>query len=193
MGKRVCVYCSSSNILESKYTEAAREFARAASVLNYTIVCGGSMRGLMGVIIDTMLEKGTNVEGVIPGFMGEMELQHPRIKQLEIVDTMSRRKELLRDNTDAVIAFPGGLGTLEEFLETYTLKRLGQYDGAVILFNQDGFYDKLIELFNHFVEKNCLGQNFRDSLIVVDTIEKLIEAIENSTRKVLEAKHYLPV
>ncbi len=193
MGKRVCVYCSSSNILESKYTEAAREFARAASVLNYTIVCGGSMRGLMGVIIDTMLEKGTNVEGVIPGFMGEMELQHPRIKQLEIVDTMSRRKELLRDNTDAVIAFPGGLGTLEEFLETYTLKRLGQYDGAVILFNQDGFYDKLIELFNHFVEKNCLGQNFRDSLIVVDTIENLIEAIENSTRKVLEAKHYLPV
>lgn len=192
MGKRVCVYCSSSNILESKYTEAAREFARAASVLNYTIVCGGSMRGLMGVIIDTMLEKGTNVEGVIPGFMGEMELQHPRIKQLEIVDTMSRRKELLRDNTDAVIAFPGGLGTLEEFLETYTLKRLGQYDGAVILFNQDGFYDKLIELFNHFVEKNCLGQNFRDSLIVVDTIENLIEAIENSTRKVLEAKHYLP-
>lgn len=151
------------------------------------------MRGLMGVIIDTMLEKGTNVEGVIPGFMGEMELQHPRIKQLEIVDTMSRRKELLRDNTDAVIAFPGGLGTLEEFLETYTLKRLGQYDGAVILFNQDGFYDKLIELFNHFVEKNCLGQNFRDSLIVVDTIENLIEAIENSTRKVLEAKHYLPV
>lgn len=192
MGKRVCVYCSSSNALESKYTEAAREFALAASSLNYTIVCGGSTRGLMGVIIDTILDKGSGVEGVIPGFMGEMELQHPGMKQLEVVETMSRRKELLRENTDVVIAFPGGLGTLEEFLETYTLKRLGQYDGTVILFNQDGFYDKLIDLFNHFVEKNFLGENFRDSLIVVDTVEKLINAIENSSRSVLEAKHYLP-
>lgn len=192
MGKRVCVYCSSSNILESKYTEAARDFAKAASLLNYTIVCGGSMRGLMGVIIDTVLDNGTSVEGVIPGFMGEMELQHPNMKQLEIVETMSRRKELLREGTDAVVAFPGGLGTLEEFLETYTLKRLGQYDGAVIIFNQDGFYNKLIDLFDFFVEKNCLGQNFRDSLIVVDTVEQLIDAIENSSRSVLEAKHYLP-
>ena len=149
------------------------------------------MRGLMGVIIDTVLDKGTNVEGVIPGFMGEMELQHPNMKQLEIVETMSRRKELLRENTDAVVAFPGGLGTLEEFLETYTLKRLGQYDGAVIIFNQEGFYNKLLELFDFFVEKNCLGQNFRDSLIVVDTVEQLIDAIEKSSRSVLEAKHYL--
>ncbi len=192
MSKRVCVYCSSSNILDKKYVEAAREFATAASALNFTIICGGSMRGLMGVIIDTMLEKESSVEGVIPEFMGEMELQHPEIKQLEVVGTMSRRKELLRENTDAVVAFPGGLGTLEEFLETYTLKRLGQYDGCVILFNQDGFYDKLIELLDHFTENKFLNANYRDSLIVVSTVKELTEAISCGCRSVLEAHHYLP-
>ena len=99
MSKRVCIYCSSSNILESKYREAAATFARAASLLNFTVVCGGSIRGLMGVIIDTMLQeqqcgrgKG-KVEGVIPRFMGELELHHTGIDNLVVTDTMSERKE----------------------------------------------------------------------------------------------------
>lgn len=193
MLKRVCIYCSSSNVLEDKYSMAAKQFAEAASSHGFTIVCGGSMRGLMGVIIDRMLELDSQVEGVIPGFMGEMELQHPNIKSLEIVDTMSERKERLRDNTDAVVAFPGGLGTLEELLETFTLKRLGRYDGTVILFNQDGFYNKLIELLDHFVMKNFMNSNYRESLVVVDSVEELVEVIRNSKRETLEAKHYLPV
>jgi len=106
---------------------------------------------------------------------------------------MSERKERLRDNTDAVVAFPGGLGTLEELLETFTLKRLGRYDGTVILFNQDGFYNKLIELLDHFVMKNFMNSNYRESLIVVDSVEELVEVIRNSKRETLEAKHYLPV
>ena len=180
-------------MIDSKYREAARGFARAASLNNYTIVCGGSLRGLMGVIIDTVIGNGSGVEGVIPGFMGEMEIHHPGIQQLEIVDTMSRRKELLRHNTDAVVAFPGGMGTLEEFLETYTLKRLGQYDGAVILFNLDGFYDKLLELFDYFSKNFFLGRNYLDSLIIVKTVQELIEAIETSKKETLKAEHYLPL
>ncbi len=180
-------------MIDSKYREAARGFARAASLNNYTIVCGGSLRGLMGVIIDTVIRNGSGVEGVIPGFMGEMEIHHPGIQQLEIVDTMSRRKELLRHNTDAVVAFPGGMGTLEEFLETYTLKRLGQYDGAVILFNLDGFYDKLLELFDYFSKNFFLGRNYLDSLIIVKTVQELIEAIETSKKETLKAEHYLPL
>lgn len=195
MSKRLCIYCSSSNILEEKYIEAAREFAQAASLLNYTIVCGGSLRGLMGVIIDTMLsyENSSRVEGVIPAFMGEMEIHHPRIKNLQIVDSMSKRKELLRKDTDAVIAFPGGLGTLEEFLETFTLKRLGQYDGLAILFNQDGFYNPLLALLNQFVENRVLNSNYLDSLVVVSSVEELLEAVKNGKRGLLNAAHYLPV
>lgn len=194
MSKRICIYCSSSNILEEKYIEAAREFAQAASLLNYTVVCGGSLRGLMGVIIDTMLSNnnGPRVEGVIPAFMGEMEIHHPRLKRLQIVGSMSERKELLRKDTDAVIAFPGGLGTLEEFLETFTLKRLGQYDGSVILFNQDGFYDSLLALLDQFVENKVLNSNYRGSLIVVSSVNELLEAIKNGKKELFNAAHYLP-
>ena len=192
MSKRICIYCSSSNILEEKYVKAAREFAQAASLLGYTIVCGGSVMGLMGVIIDTMLEKGSPVEGYIPGFMEDMEIHHKGIKQLGIVQTMSERKELLRQDSDVVIAFPGGLGTMEEFVETFTLKRLGQYDGTVILFNQDGFYDKLLGLFEHFVKNKFLNSNYKESLVVVNSVEELIEAVKNSKKERLQAKHYLP-
>ncbi|PKP07392.1 MAG: TIGR00730 family Rossman fold protein [Bacteroidetes bacterium HGW-Bacteroidetes-5] len=192
MSKRLCVYCSSSNILEDKYREAAKEFATAASLLGYTIVCGGSIMGLMGVIIDVMIERGSTVEGYIPGFMEDMEIHHPNIKNLGVVDTMSRRKELLRENTDAVIAFPGGLGTLEEFLETFTLKRLGQYDGSVILYNQDGYYNKLLELLDHFAANKFLNSNYRDTLIVVNSVEELMDSVRSSKREFIEAKHYLP-
>ena len=192
MSKRLCVYCSSSNILEDKYREAAKDFAEAASLLGYSIVCGGSIMGLMGVIIDVMIERGSIVEGYIPEFMEDMEIQHPHIKSLGVVETMSRRKELLRENTDAVIAFPGGLGTMEEFLETFTLKRLGQYDGAVILFNQDGYYNKLLELLDHFAVNKFLNSNYRETLIVVNTIEELLNSVRCSKREIIEAKHYLP-
>ncbi len=192
MSKRICIYCSSSNIIEEKYVKAAREFAGAASLLGYTIVCGGSVMGLMGIIIDTMIENGSAVEGFIPGFMEDMEIHHKGITQLGVVDTMSERKELLRQNSDVVIAFPGGLGTMEEFLETFTLKRLGRYDGTVILFNQDGFYNKLIDLLEHFVKNKFLNSNYKESLIVVNSVEELINAVKNSRRETLEAKHYLP-
>lgn len=210
MSKRICIYCSSSNTLEEKYVKAARDFAQAASLLNYTVVCGGSLRGLMGVIIDTILsseneisacfnedfklsnDNGSRIEGVIPEFMGEMEIHHPRLKKLQIVDSMSERKELLRKDTDAVIAFPGGLGTLEEFLETFTLKRLGQYDGSVILFNQDGFYNSLLALLDQFVENRVLNSNYRDSLVVVSSVDELIEAVKNGKRELFNAAHYLP-
>lgn len=195
MSKRISIYCSSSNILEEKYIEAAREFARAVSLLNYTVVCGGSIRGLMGVIIDTMLISGNDskVEGVMPQFMEDMEIHHPRLKYLTIVDSMSKRKELLRENTDATIVFPGGLGTLDEFLETYTLKRLGRYDGTVILFNQDGFYNSLLTMLDTFVQEKVLNSNYKDSLVVVDSVEELIEAVKNCKRSFFNAAHYLPV
>lgn len=192
MGKRICIYCSSSNILEDKYKEVAHCFAKAASIHNYTIVCGGSSKGLMGVIIGTMLEEGANVEGVMPEFMKELEFNHPDLKNFEIVSSMSERKELLRENTDAVIAFPGGLGTLEELIETFTLKRLGIYSGDVILFNQDGFYDPLLYLFEHFEKERVLNSNWKDGMKVVDNIDDLILSIESAKPELLEPKHYAP-
>lgn len=124
--------------------------------------------------------------------MKELEFHHPNLERIKIVDTMSTRKEMLREDTDAVVALPGGIGTIEEFIETYTLKRLGVYPGAVILFNQDGFYEPLLDLFSHLEKSNMLNSNWSDALIVVDNVKDLIEAIENSKREYLEPKHYAP-
>lgn len=192
MNKRVCVYCSSSDKIDQVYREAAESFAEAASLIGISVVCGGSRKGLMGVITDTILERGGIVEGVMPNFMKELELEHKTLTNIRYVSSMSERKDLLREDTDAIVVFPGGIGTLEEFLETFTLRRLGKYEGEVILLNIAGFFDPLIALFDHLVDKKVLAGNYRDGLIVVENVKELLKKIEQSQRHFLEPKHYSP-
>ncbi|MCK9304146.1 MAG: TIGR00730 family Rossman fold protein [Bacteroidales bacterium] len=181
MIKSICVYCSSSNVLEESYKEAAGDFAEAASSLGLKVICGGSSRGLMGIIIDRMIQKGGRVEGVMPLFMKELELNHPVLESIIYVNTLSERKEKLRETSDAVVAMPGGLGTLEEFLETFTLKRLGLYDGETILLNINGFYNGLISLFEQYERERFLGKNWRYNLKVAESVPELMDIIRNST------------
>ena len=178
MSKRISIYCSSSDILDEKYRRAARQFAEAASLYGYTVVCGGGARGLMGEVTNMMLEKGGDVRGVVPRFMEELELRHPRLDRLKIVGSMSKRKELLREGCDAVVAMPGGIGTLDELMETATLKKLGLFKGVVILFNVDGFYNRLIEFLDQLVEERFLDAGYRNDLKIVDSVETLFATIE---------------
>ena len=146
----------------------------------------------MGVMIDTFISKGGIVEGVMPDFMKELEFHHPDLSSIKFVSTMSERKNLLRKDTDAVVALPGGLGTLEEFLETYTLKRLGLYSGDVILLNVFGFFEPLLELFEHFVDNKVLNTNWQSGLKIVDSVGELIEAIDKCKPEILSPRHYAP-
>lgn len=192
MGKKICVYCSSSNILDKRYLEAADSFAEAASSHNWTVICGGSRKGLMGVIIDRMLELEGDIWGVMPAFMKEVEFEHESLKNIIFVDTMAKRKELLREDTLAVVALPGGIGTIEEFIETYTLKRLGLYDGAVVILNLDGFFDPMLKMFEHLVNEKMLNRNWSESLIVVKSVEELSEVLERVKPHKLQPAHYAP-
>jgi len=105
---------------------------------------------------------------------------------------MSERKEQMRKDTDAVVALPGGLGTLEELIETYTLKRLGLYPGDVIVLNIFGFFDPLIKLFEHFVEKKVLNSNWTNGIKFVDNVEELIATLEGGKLEYLSPRHYAP-
>ena len=192
MGKRVCVYCSSSDVLDKKYLEAANTFAEAASGRNWTIVCGGSCRGLMGIIIDRMLDLGGDIEGVMPSFMKEIELEHRSLQNLILVDSMARRKELLRENTHAVVALPGGIGTIEEFIETYTLKRLGIYEGCVAILNLDGFFNPMLKMFEHLVNEKMLNSNWCDSLMIAESTDELVEMLECAVPQRFHPEHYAP-
>ena len=192
MGKKICVYCSSSNILDKRYLEAANSFAEAASSHNWTVICGGSRKGLMGVIIDRMLELEGRIRGVMPAFMKEVEFEHESLEDIIFVESMAKRKELLREDTHAVVALPGGIGTIEEFIETYTLKRLGLYDGAVVILNLDGFFDPMLNMFDHLVKEKMLNRNWSESLIIAKSVEELTEVLEKVTPQRLQPSHYAP-
>lgn len=192
MGKKICVYCSSSNILDKRYLEAANSFAEAASSHNWTVICGGSRKGLMGVIIDRMLELEGRVRGVMPAFMKEVEFEHESLEDIIFVESMAKRKELLREDTHAVVALPGGIGTIEEFIETYTLKRLGLYDGAVVILNLDGFFDPMLNMFDHLVNEKMLNSNWSDSLIIAQSTEELVELLECAVPQRMHPAHYAP-
>jgi len=180
----VTVYCSSYECNE-KYREAVREFARMASLNNYRVICGGSKRGLMGILIDQMNLLNANICGVIPIFMKDIEIEHKELRDIEYVDTMSQRKEVLRSGADAIIAFPGGIGTLDEFIESLVLKRLGRLGKTkLILYDIDGFWTPFVDLMNHLKSHNMVTENDIEELYIVSSPEQLKEALEDKNKRI---------
>ncbi|MDR2584649.1 MAG: TIGR00730 family Rossman fold protein [Prevotellaceae bacterium] len=178
MGKRICVYCASSNRIASHYFEAAEAFARLAVVGGYSLVCGGSWRGLMGALVEATLACGGEIEGVIPKFMCSAEWQDKRIRNLTVVESMQERKTLLMKDVAAVVALPGGPGTLEELSEVISLKRLGFFSPPIIIYNHQGFYNKLIDFFEWLRRENMLSPNQPNAWVVAHTVDEIIPAIE---------------
>lgn len=191
--KRVTVYCASSNKVDDRYFDDAKVLAREIANNNYTLVYGGGAHGLMGCIADTALECGGKVVGIMPEFMTKVEWNHPSISELVLVDDMHQRKALLAKDVDAIVALPGGCGTLEELSEVITLKRLGKITCPIIIVNLDGFYDNLIALLDQMISENFLREEHRKIWSVVDNSAEVIEAIENAYEWSAEAIEYAAV
>ena len=177
MGKRICVFCASSNRIASHYVEAAAHFARLAVVQGHTLVCGGTSKGLMGVLVGATVEAGGRIEGVVPGFMHEYGWTDKRLSQVTVVETMRERKALMMKDADAILAFPGAVGTLEEITEAISLKRLGLFNKPIILLNLNHFYDPLLLFFDKMVEERMMEEG-RRAWSVVERVEDILPAIE---------------
>lgn len=141
---RIAVYCGSSNNISERYRESARAVARALVARDIEIVFGGGSVGLMGVIADAGLAAGGRLIGVIPEKLQQLELGHPGVQTLHVVDGMHTRKKLMSDLADGFIALPGGWGTMEELFEVLTWTQLNYFVKPVGLLNVDGFYDPLL-------------------------------------------------
>ena len=168
--RKAVIFCSSHE-LEQKYIQAARKIVRAACLAGYDIVSGGTVKGLMGVVCDEASSCGAGVIGAVPRFMKGME--YPALTECVWTDTMSQRKEAMRQGTSLAIALPGGIGTLDELAETYCLAKMGLYEGRVVAFNMEGFYEPLKAQLRHFVDTGML---YEDSLKLIhfpETIEEL--------------------
>lgn len=165
MFRRVCVFCGSSSGNRAEYAAAAVNMAECLVKSGIGIVYGGGKVGLMGRVADAALNLGGEVIGVMPQALVNKELAHPQLSNLHIVASMHERKALMADLSDAFIALPGGFGTFEEFCEVLTWTQLGVHRKACGLLNVGGYYDPLLELFDHAVRDEFLRPEHRRIVI----------------------------
>ncbi|MGV8016813.1 MAG: TIGR00730 family Rossman fold protein [Ignavibacteria bacterium] len=177
---RICVFCASSAKIDKVYFDAAERLAAAFAKAGVEVVYGGGAAGLMGVLADTMLKHGGKIKGILPKFMVDVEWEHKGVSDMIMTDTMHERKARFLENIDALVALPGGCGTLEELLEAITLKRLGQFTKPIVILNTKGYYNPLLEMFEKAVKENFMKDIHLDMWKVVTEPEEVLDAIKNS-------------
>ena len=176
----ICVYCASSTQIKPSYFTATAQLALILAEAKLSIVYGGGSNGLMGQLADSTLSAGGKIIGIIPRFMCEVEWNHTNLTELILVETMHERKEKMAMMADAVVALPGGCGTLEELLEVITWKRLGLFTKPIIIVNLEGYFDALISMLNRAVNEHFMREEHRQIWKVVETPEEVLPAIQNS-------------
>ncbi len=173
----VCVFCGSSAGFQPVYAEAARKLGTLLVNNNHSLVYGGGHVGLMGIIADSVMNSGGEVIGVIPQFLVDREVGHYQITRLEVVQSMHERKKRMADLSDAFIAFPGGIGTLEELAEILTWKQLGLINNPIVIFNLNDFFTPLLQQLHHMKNEGFVKEEHLDLILVGETPEAIISLI----------------
>ena len=176
----ICVYCASSTQVKPVYFEATARLSRIFALANLSVVYGGGSKGLMGQLADSTLKAGGKITGVIPRFMCDVEWNHTGLTELILVDTMHERKEKMALMADAIVALPGGCGTLEELLEVITWKRLGIFTKPIVIVNVEGYFDDLVSMLDRAVAEHFMRKEHHKMWEVVRTPEEVLDAIQNS-------------
>lgn len=176
---KICVYCSSSSKIEKKYFDSTKELAKELIKENVEVVYGGGGGGLMGHLADVIIDNGGKITGISPRFMQDIEWTHKRLEKLELVDTMHERKSKFLENIDAVIALPGGCGTLDELIEAITLKRLGIFLKPIVIINCQGFFNPLIQMLERCVDQNFMDKRHLKMWNVVDKTNNIVDIIRD--------------
>ena len=190
---RVCVYCASSEQCDRAYHEAAMRLGTLLARDGCTIVYGGGAVGLMGSLANGAIAEGGKVIGIIPRFMTEVEWQHPGLTSLEVVEDMRERKHRLLTDSDAVVAMPGGCGTLEELFEAITLKRLGLYFNPIVLLDTKGFFSPLNDFMQTVIAERFMNAEHAAMWSLVDKPEEVLPKIRSTPKWREDARDYAVV
>ena len=177
---QLAVYCGSAPGSDPAFAEATRATAAAMVRERIELVYGGGRLGLMGLIADSVLELGGEVYGVIPQALVDIEVAHPSVTELHIVETMHERKAKMTELADAFLALPGGVGTLDEFFEAWSWNALGYHKKPFCLLNVKGYWDGLIEFIDHATESGFMSAARRNQLLVADTPEHALELLDEA-------------
>lgn len=190
MSKLLCVYCASSDRLDPKYYAAAAELGREMVLRGWDLIYGGGRTGAMGAVARAVKQNGGRVVGVIPEFMKARELAYDEADELVTVITMRERKLLMETRADAFVALPGGWGTLEEILEILTLRQLDLVKKPCVLFNQDGFYDSLLQLFERMLADKFFKPSNMELFRTASTVGDVFAEIANASTTSTESKWF---
>jgi len=178
--RNICVYCGSGSGRNPAFAKAARDFGRILAENRIGLVYGGGSLGLMGEIAHATLRHGGHVTGIIPGFLSEREHMLIEAQELIVVDDMHQRKHLMFVKSDAFVALPGGMGTLEEFVEQLTWSQLGRHAKPIVLANIEGFWDPLLALFDKMSGELFVRPGLELNMLVVDRVDEVISAIDKA-------------
>lgn len=172
--KTVCVFCGSSSGADPAYVEAARRVGHLLATSGQRLVYGGGRVGLMGALADAALAAGGQVVGVIPKALVDREMAHRGVSELRIVGSLHERKALMYGMSDAFVTLPGGLGTLEEFFEAWTLAQLGLLPKPIGLLEVNGYFAPLLRFLDGIVEQQFVRSRDRGMLAVGTDPEELL-------------------
>lgn len=173
----VCIFAASSSRIDSVYGIEAARLGTLLATEGIDVVFGGGGIGLMGKLADAVLENGGKITGVLPAFMKEEGWGHERLTEMIITPDMSERKKKMFSLADAVVALPGGIGTLEEMTEAITLKQLSLFSGPVIILNTLGYYNALLEFIDHMISSNFMRFEHKGIWEVVESAEEVMSAL----------------
>lgn len=171
----ICVYCASSTQVSPAYFAAAEELGRILAARHIRVINGAGRIGLMRALSDAVLAAGGEAVGIIPSFMIEQGWQHPSLTKLIEVGSMHERKQLMADQSDAIIALPGGCGTLEELLEIITWKQLGLYLKPIVLLNTNHYFDPLLQMLDRAIDEHFMRKEHGDIWKVAYSAEEAVD------------------
>lgn len=176
----VCIFASSSSRISSEYAAAASHLGSLLARAGMSVVYGGGGIGLMRNLADAVLENHGRITGVIPAFMMEAGWDHSGVTDMIVTNDMGERKKQMFALANAIVALPGGIGTLEELTEAITLKQLGLFRGPIIILNTLGFYNSLIDFLDHMIAGNFLRFEHKEIWQIASTPEEVVTFLENT-------------
>ena len=174
--KKAVVFCSASFDIDERYNDLARDVVRILYGCGYGLVSGGTVKGTMNVIAEEACRLGMEHKGILPVFMKGIEYRG--LTELVWTPTMSERKEAMRAGTCLAVALPGGIGTLDEVIETLTLAKLNRYPGKIVAFNFEGFYEPLKALLDHYVGTGMLDKPSRRLISFPETLDEFLAIVQ---------------
>lgn len=176
--KNICVYCGSGPGHNGAYAEAARTLGKSMAEADIGLVYGGGSLGLMGEIARSVLENGGHVTGIIPEFLSKREKMLTDVQELIVTHSMHERKQIMFEKSDAFVALPGGIGTLEELVEQLTWSQLGQHKKPVVLGDIDGFWAPLLSLVSHMREEAFIRDGLEVVLTTVQEADRIVPTVQ---------------